>query len=69
MLWMSAFDFDIHSSSEKALEEIDLGTKCRQILDDWTGIFTPPKGHGPNNDYLHWVILESYTTSAYCYLM
>jgi Zn-dependent oligopeptidase len=71
LLWMSMFDLSIHSSSEEELRSMDIGVGCRQILDEWTGIFTPfdGKGESQNNSYLHWSILRYYNTSAYCYLL
>jgi hypothetical protein len=72
LLWETVFDFTIHTSSEKDLKSMDLGMKCSQILDEWTGIRTAPneKGHqGGNNEYLHWSMLDTYDTSAYCYLV
>jgi hypothetical protein len=64
------FGLYIHSSSEE-LRSMDVGVGCRQILDEWTGIFTPidGKGESQNNSYLHWSILKNYDTSAYCYLL
>ena len=78
LIWQSKFDFTIHSASAKELESMDLGVVCRQILEDSTGIFTPPDGEKKkmgengelqNNAYLHWSILKDYDTSAYCYLL
>jgi hypothetical protein len=71
LLWKSMLDLSIHSSSEEELRSRDIGVGCRQILDEWTGIFTPfdGKGESQNNSYLHWTILKNYDTSAYCYLL
>jgi hypothetical protein len=71
LLWKSMLDLSIHSSSEEELRSMDIGVGCRQILDEWTGIFTPfdGKAESQNNSYLHWTILKNYDTSAYCYLL
>jgi hypothetical protein len=72
LLWKSVFDYTIHTASEEELKNMDLGVKCRQILDEWTGIRTVPNEKGrvdTNNEYLHWSTLNYYDTSTYCYLV
>jgi len=69
LLWMSVFDLEVHGSSEEDLKHINLGIRCQQILESWTGIFTPPDGLGENNNYRHWDNLDGYSSSMYCYLL